>query len=372
MRTKLLLAVATIMVMWSCQKESMNLHQMKTERMLPDWFSHVQSDNTLRDEIEMIDSTYWLSSTGDTALIGYNYLEDADTLFVIINAEEMMYPVAAYGKGAISREAVSPAISVFIEYQIDEVEHVRQNYSSRSKYLEERLGAIIEDPDEPCEGTTLLAEKGPLLQSEWGQGCYYNDHLGGSCSWYCGKYLTGCVATAMAQIMNFHRWPGLYNWQLMLPKYTRWPAPTKEQIDAVALLMKHAGRSVKMNWGCNSSGAYSCREVPDALKYIFSYTSADNCFRSLNFNKIKKNIFSARPVLLRGCSEEFGGCHAWVCDGIREYEICEIKDLTGEQLRWIMGYYSMNWGWDGRYNGWFSSSTSLFSESTAYIGNIKP
>lgn len=100
-------------------------------------------------------------------------------------------------------------------------------------------------PDNGCH--PYYYTKGPLLQTTWGQGCGYNSLLQ-DCStpYYCYHAVTGCVATAMAQVMKYHTYPASYNWSGM---------PDTYGTTATATLMRDIGlpSAVNMNYGCSGS-----------------------------------------------------------------------------------------------------------------------
>ena len=213
---------------------------------------------------------------------------------------------------------------------------------------------------------------GPLLTTRWGQDCGYNDNTPAtSNSANCNNAPTGCVATAMAQVMRFHRRPTRYNWAAM-------PAGgflTEGASPELARLMRDAGNSVDMTYGNTSSGS-DTEDVDDALRGTFSYSSASWRGSNYNHRDVESNLNSRRPVILRG--RELNGCflgifcdykngHAWVCDGYRRYwtECCSYLN------------FHMNWGWNGRFNGWFAYAnwnpdTFEFNYQRGAVINIIP
>ena len=114
------------------------------------------------------------------------------------------------------------------------------------------------------KGNVVVA---PLMATTWGQGQYYNE----LCPVVDGQHCpTGCVATALAQVMNYYRWPDVgygsvvyldkaidveidvdfntpYDWDAMLNSYAA-VQPSQRQIDAVATLMRDAGAATQMVW----------------------------------------------------------------------------------------------------------------------------
>lgn len=207
----------------------------------------------------------------------------------------------------------------------------------------------------------------PLLGNiEWDQTSPYNN--------MCPKYdsvhvaATGCVATAMAQVMAYYKYPkqlkadipgyvnrwngipmeiptitreeGIYDWDNMLPKYNKEANATQQQKDAVAKLMYHCGAAVQMNYGPESAAAVSATKL---AKY-FGYDAdlmMDLNRATFTLDKwmqiIDTELAAGRPVLYGGQASDGG--HQFVCDG---------KD--GE------GLYHINWGWSGSQNGYFDLS----------------
>ncbi len=181
------------------------------------------------------------------------------------------------------------------------------------------------------------ADVTPLLTTQWNQFAPYNGKLANS------NYATGCVATAMAQVMKYYNYPAAstyntYSWDNMLDTYTA-GLYTQAQADAVATLMYDAGLSVNMSYGTTSSA--SVRSVTSALVNQFSYDAAiqfadrdyysDSEWEDLLFNE----IVNGRPVIYGGSSGSSG--HAFIVDG---YQSSSDK-------------FHINWGWGGYCDGYF-------------------
>ena len=223
----------------------------------------------------------------------------------------------------------------------------------------------------------ILSEVSPLLRTQWDQGCTFNDNTpacgsGGRC----GHTLTGCVATAMAQVIRYwgmrnpsFRTPFLYDWSSM-PVGSSPTDGGNSGSPEIARLMLDAGREVGTDYGCGSSGA-SRNDVAPALKSKFGFASAN--LREYRPFEVANSLRQGWPVILAGCSDsgEFlwwrwgkGSCHAWVCDGYQAIE------TTGNEVCYYDEYDSwycytptvtyhrfwMNWGWGGSHNGWFTET----------------
>lgn len=203
-----------------------------------------------------------------------------------------------------------------------------------------------------------LTDIGPLLQTQWNQGSPYNNAIPSLGENY-KPLVTGCVATAMAQIMKYHNYPetGLgsksyqqtwtnigtidfsadfanttYDWQNMTNTYGS--TSTQDEKNAVATLMYHCGVSVDMNYGQNSSSALSDKPAPAFTNYFRYSKSIRNEYREYYSDEaweelIYNELAQQRPILYSGQAGKSG--HAFVCDGYK------ADDNT----------YHMNWGWGG-------------------------
>lgn len=196
----------------------------------------------------------------------------------------------------------------------------------------------------------------PLVGTWWDQGSPYNNF----CPLSSGRSTyTGCVATAMAQIMKYHNWPDKagenasfsyswngetisadfsnfeFDWANMNANYYYGYTYTQAQTDAVAKLMQACGYSLRMRYGSDASAAYS-EQVGNALVSYFRYDAGiHNEFRNYYSsseweNMIYENLKNVGPMVY------WGGAHCFVCDGYRPD-----------------GYFHFNWGWSGMSDGYF-------------------
>lgn len=197
------------------------------------------------------------------------------------------------------------------------------------------------------------------------------------------RSVTGCVATAMAILCYYNRWPAqgvgttpeysytdyynvgrtveantlgrTYDYDNMLFDYN--DGYTEEQGNAVAALMKDMGTSVQMKYHYTSSGTYDVNVVPALINYfdysrgmmlVWRYSYTDDDWHNL----MRENLRSYGPTYYRGQSE-LGG-HAYVIDG-----------YTGND------YFHFNFGWDGDSNGYYRYPNDQFYEWQAAILNIE-
>lgn len=243
---------------------------------------------------------------------------------------------------------------------------------------------------EPADGTTTRADVAPLVDTHWAQTAPYNNLCPESGGQRCP---TGCVATAMAQVMEYHKWPAKGNgehrylwhseelsvdfsttpfeWDKMLTTYTE--QSDSAAISAVATLMYACGVAVNMNYSPTSSGGNFYR-ASEALINFFDY---DRGMRYISreyydieawTSLIYTELTEARPVLYCGSNREGG--HAFVLDGYQQ--------RTGED------YFHINWGWGGWPDGYFlitelnptvqgtGGTTSGYNDSQNMVIGIQP
>lgn len=237
-----------------------------------------------------------------------------------------------------------------------------EDYKSQIEYIE-----ISETLAATRAGSTSHPVISPMLTTTWNQRYPYNL----KCPTYNGtNCVTGCVATAIAQIMYYHRnksinkttkeIPGYYcetnpnikvnaisegstiDWGNMLDSYSSSAINSKEttaQKNAVANLMAYCGAAVKIGYGTWSSYGYFKDVAPGLIKY-FNYNETMSLEYKYNYsndewdNLVYTELAKGHPIFYTGQSNSGG--HAFVCDG-----------YDGK------GYYHINWGWGGKSDGYF-------------------
>ncbi len=281
--------------------------------------------------------------------------------FVVVSADDCCRPVLAYSlTGYFPTEQMPPHVA-------DWIGGYRHEVADMVKY-----GAIPSDEvkamwQNPKGGGIQVVE--PLLTTTWNQSPRYNAMCPYSYT-DSAHAVTGCVATAQAQVMKYWNHPAkghgshsyvdesfgpltvdydtLYNWSLM-PNALNWMS-SSEEIHAVAQLMYHVGVGVEMGYTVGSSGAYVIAYTPygmnipsseRALREHFGYNPMlEGRIKALYIdavwdNMVRNEIVHSRPVLYTGADPEGG--HAFVLDGC---------DSTG--------MFHVNWGWGGAYDGYYT------------------
>lgn len=287
-----------------------------------------------------------------------------------------------------------------------DIEHLPENYREWMKSVENGMIKKISEGGEPSDyvkrkwseynsstkSQTTAQSVLPLLSTKWNQTRpYYNM----TPIYNSERTYTGCVATAMAQIMKFHEHPKTIEGSVVIPAYTSstlgieidsitltsnpfdWSnmtdtynyysgtTPTEVQENAVAKLMYYCGVSVNMNYNVigTSGSSAGMLSATRALMNYFDYDK-DIDFKNRKgthtytdqewIDMIKAEINEGRALIYSGNSSEGG--HAFICDGYNADD-----------------KFHFNWGWGGSQDGYYDINAPLdYTEAHAAIINIKP
>lgn len=294
-----------------------------------------------------------------------------------VSGEVPAYYVFPNGEGkgftVVSGDDRLPGVVGYSDKGTYDEENLPSNYVGFMKAYEEMVGQL-DNGDSRASASIAEAKAlrssgyqqpavAPLLGNiQWNQMIPYNN----MCPMYnsTNRSVTGCVATAMAQVMMYYQYPTTlqanipayvshtknlsipqinkgerYDWANMLPQYASYEPLnyTDAQATAVAKLMYHCGAACEMDYG-SSSGA---NVTPAILSTYFGYDSDlmqdlnRDAFTLAEWSQIMdKELSVKRPILYSGRSSDGG--HEFVCDG-----------TDGN------GLYHINWGWGGYQDGYF-------------------
>lgn len=310
---------------------------------------------------QKIEAEETVADNGNPYFHVFNFKEKGG--FVIVSAEKNEHPILAYSeKGEFIRKNAPYGIVYWIETTKESIDQIRQGKFDTKKQTtaewaqigrDYKIARLQNEPEDPaCREYSTSDIHGPFLQTNWGQGCGYNDLVPANSSGLrCGHFPTGCVATAMAQVMRFWSFPSGYTWASM---------PNNWSDNEVARVMRDAGTSVGMNYNDNGSGA-NHNNIAGALINTFGYGSAQGIDYNGSYWTIQSEINQGRPVILSGYNQsnsswfglvvEYNEGHEWVCDGFNETNIYYC--INGQQYGNGYLQFHMNWGWDGNSNGWY-------------------
>ena len=286
----------------------------------------------------------------------YVFNAEDDGGFVIVAGDDRMKDILGYAEsGCFNQDSLPDNLKWLLDY-----------YAQVASSLP--AGKRMEAPT-----ASGWPELQPLLTTTWDQGAPYN----AQCPDMDGQLPpTGCVATAMAQVINYFQWPisevrstATYttsSYQMTIPalparKFT-WSAMFDDEI---AWLMRYCGQSIQMDYREVESSARPM-SVVDALVSVFNYSRtvklvgresySDKEWEELIYNEL--NV--GRPVIYSGYAGGTMAGHSFVVHGYRN------------------GMFCVNWGWGGQCDGYFaitnlSPNENLhFTEDQNAIISIQP
>ena len=307
-----------------------------------------------------------------------------DGAFVLVSADDIAHQVLGY--------SLSSTWPVSKDGSVELPAHIKGFFDDLAAQMEAAVeseptraaGSYKASPrsSAPNRSPSLPDSVGPLLTTTWNQGQYYNVLCPEDANGPDGHVYTGCVATAMAQIVKYwsdptpgrgtHSYSTNYgtltvNYAEASYDYANMPDVLDEnssqtQINAVAQLIYHCGVATNMKYGSSESEAFN-QEVRAALINYFHFSpnlsyAEKAFFTNEEWNDLlRKNIAANHPVFYSGHGN---GGHAFICDGYNSE-----------------GYYHFNFGWGGFADGWFlcnsiNPSSMNYNGSQAAIVDIVP
>ena len=291
------------------------------------------------------------------------YIFGNEQCFVIIGADNAVHPVLGYStEGGFGTGMMTRSTYEWLKAYNEEIAFVVENRS-------EANDEILLEWDNLLDGNGLNPKSrnsvAPLLRTKWNQNAPFNNLCPADPAGPSGHCYTGCLATAMAQIMNYWEHPvkgsgsytytpdnhpeygsqtanfgsTIYDWDNMKDYYSR--GYTDTEALAVATLMYHCGVSLGAEYGPDGTGGRLIN-VPTVLSHYFKfssnivYKSKSSYTDSQWIEMLKQDLDLGRPLFYRGTRDEGNSSHAFVCDGYDEND-----------------YFHFNWGWSGRCDGFF-------------------
>jgi len=324
----------------------------------------------------------------------YVYENENGEGWVIVAANDVVRPILAYSETGHFRTDNQPV-------------NVRSWMGKYNHFITKIEADGVEASEEAAEEWNELrkgvrkskgdAVVGPLVKTQWDQDEPYNNLCPGTGT---NKAYTGCVATAMAQVMKYWEWPvkgtGSHSYQPLDPnsetgaKSKRYGVQTvnfgettydwanmknsysgnyaSAQAQAVATLMYHCGVATEMMYGNDAdggSGAYTVNYgdwetnafpcAQNAFHEFFGYKKDGltgymrdgSTYEGVTYYKkwsdadwtamIKEELDKRHPIMYAGAGS--GGGHSFICDGYDD-----------------SGYFHFNWGWSGENDGYYTLS----------------
>ncbi|MCX6272381.1 MAG: C10 family peptidase [Bacteroidetes bacterium] len=296
--------------------------------------------------------------------------------FVLVAGDDQVSPILGYsfdGHFQIDNQPVQ--LTSWMEHYEKEILYHQEKQTKATAEISAEWASL--QSDNPAD---LLVMSGkdiePFVPCLWDQGKYYND--------LCPSGVpVGCVATAMAQVMFYYRYPvhgtgsHSYNHATYGQQSANFGATTYSYDGMlnqlflanyeVARLSYHCGVSVNMDYAPDGSGA-DPNNAAASLRNYFGYASNTQLVNRMSYsntgwiNLMHSNLDLKKPMIYSGNPSNGGAGHAWVCDGYQGTD-----------------FFHMNWGWSGASNGYYtvndlnpSAVGTNFNSGHKLIINIYP
>lgn len=313
-----------------------------------------------------------LSYTAQTGLNNdfyiFNYPNNSG--FVIVSADSRtVRPVLAYSdQGSFDPESIP-----------DNAAYVLQNYQKQIESLR-NSDALAMPPVVAAQSHNAVVS--PLIKTKWNQQNPYD----GMCpidSQTGLRSCAGCVATTLAQILNYWKWPerghglhhnsmdttlcvnydeSVYDWEHTLTEYK--PDSEKKLIQEIQKIMYDCGVAVNMQYASNGSAAFTSALCNAFYTYFDYKTTARLIYRdemndlenpdSVWISLIKKELDASRPVPFSGIDHIKETGHSFICDGYDD-----------------QNYFHFNFGWGGYMDGYYlATSVKLNDGSDCYDSTL--
>ena len=294
-------------------------------------------------ELEVEDNAYYVYNIGN------------NEGFVIASGNDCAEPILGYSyTGSFDPANVPSNMQAWLDGYVKQIQTVKNDSPAR-KYA-------------TGNKHTYKQAIPTLVPSRWNQDSPYNDQCPDFNDNH-GHRPTGCVATAMSQVMYYHKWPKdvvgeipgykyedlmnlggngsirtldampevTFDWDNMLDIYQA--DASQASREAVATLMRYAGASVQMAYCPHASGAQSS-DIPNALRTYFGYDKGVRYLDARGYTSFEwadilyNELAQNRPILYSATAPNIGG-HQFICDGYENE------------------YFHFNWGWGGMSDGYF-------------------
>ena len=297
--------------------------EQKARQLASDFLSNMSPHGTRSGNSELTRAVTGVADGNDAAI----YVFNSDNSFVIISADDRTPAVLGYSDhGVYDMKKAPDGLKAMLGWLQASV----RNYSTT------RGEVSIHDAIKP------------LLTTKWNQHSPYNllcpyDAENDALS------VTGCVATAMAQIMKYHEWPSAYDWSLMKDEYDSGDESAAAQ--EVAKVMKDAGESVYMKYSANGSFA-NADGISEAFRNTFGYSISTELVSRAYFTAqewdelIYSNLENKMPVYYGGTAVDIDDSKGYL-QGVEAGHGFVVDGYDGK------GLYHVNWGWGGLSDGFF-------------------
>ena len=315
------------------------------------------------------------------------YVFSINNGFILVSGDDCALPILGYStSNTFVGKDIPEHVKSWLDSYEEQIYEMKRNNTSAGPEVRNAWMQLSAENNVPRFNNNNASAVAPLITTTWSQSPLYNNMCPYD-SRYGSRTVTGCVATAMAQIMRYWSWPvsgsgaytythstygtlsanfnTTYDWNNMPTALDT--ASTSAEIAATALLNYHCGVAVQMDYSTTGSGAHITggayyHSASYALKSYFKYKAIEAFETNYNYARwvalLKNELDNNRPILYGGRGS-YGG-HAFVCDG---YDTNSL--------------FHFNWGWGGSYNGYFTIGSLnpgryTFNSSVEILIGIEP
>ncbi|MFC2100429.1 C10 family peptidase [Bacteroidota bacterium] len=335
------------------------------------YYEKLLTSNPEEVKSNIIISESFIEKSGDQVLY---YIFNINKGFIIISGDDDLYPVVGYSfEGNYNHKDSPPAFEAWMENFSENVQYVRTHQTERNIKIQNVWQTYSAENFQINKSGSKVVS--PLLSSKWNQNNGYNSMCPAHNNGPGGFCYAGCVATAMAQIMYYYKYPttGIGSHSYNHPHYGwltanfgntnyQWSSMSNyinsNSVNAIAELIYHCGVSVNMYYRPDGSSANSYYAYT-SFKQYFNYSLASQFLAKSSFDPedwdsvLCENLDAGKPIYYSGSGS--GGGHAFVCDGYQGTD-----------------FFHFNYGWSGYNDGYFYLNNMDFSYGQQAIVNLAP
>ena len=279
--------------------------------------------------------------------------------FVVISGDDRTVPVIGYSeKGKLLQDDMPDNLRNWLDGYAEQLQAIENGEATPALPRSAKV----------TRGVSAKPAIAPLIKTTWNQSGPYSlmtptyTHTNYNNEVVSDPTVTGCVATALAQVMNYYQWPascpaldgyttstlGLnvealpattFKWSLMKNSYS--DSETGEEAYEVSKLMRYIGQAIYMNYNLGENGGSAGSVDLDVMINTFGYSkhvyseSRGNYTTAEWEDMLYRELAAGRPVLYDGAANTGAG-HQFICDG-----------YDGN------GLFHINWGWGSYQDNYF-------------------
>lgn len=317
----------------------------------------INAASVSRQEASNVAATFLKQPSVEEVAVPFEhlYVFNGDHCFVIVPDDDVVTPMIGYSRDCCFE--MNDNLKGCLMVIDGNIQACRDSGKQPSDKVQEMWNALRNGQGMPMANRAVVE---PLVKTRWGQNRPYNDNCpGGS--------VTGCSATAMAQVMKYWEFPNhgigshsynhpefgtlsanfgatTYDWDHM-PFSPDASTVSDVERQALSTLMYHCGVSIDMDYGLDESSG-DLTKMTSTLPAYFGYAPTVQWLYQRNYTEaawksmLKAELDALRPMCYVSAFPQEGmsraSFHAFVCDGYDE-----------------MDYFHLNWGWTGSGDGYY-------------------